>query len=364
MKSALSSHLALLLLLGAPPALARRQRRCYYMNYPPTRPGHDLKGPTHTCECSSSGRWKNCRRNPSSSSSSSEDGPGTIVDVAIAAGFDTLVAAVSEAGLVDALSGDGPFTVFAPTDDAFAALPVGALDTLLADSTGLLTDVLLYHVVEGKVEADDIPSRLRAETLLGEKVTLRNDGGSVTVNDVDVIAADVDASNGVIHVIDQVLIPNSVADALEPGTIVDVAVAAGFDTLVDAVAAAGLVDALSGDGPLTVFAPTDEAFAALPSGFLDGLLEDTDLLTRVLLYHVVAGKVEATDIPPTLETATLEGDAVLLRNRGGEVTVNRQADVVAADVAASNGVIHVIDRVLVPEGVLDVVEPGVFPTCS
>lgn len=153
-----------------------------------------------------------------------------------------------------------------------------------------------------------------------------------------------------------------------PGTIVDVAVGdGGFQTLVAAVVAAGLADALSGEGPLTVFAPTDAAFAALPDGFVQGLLADTAALTQVLLYHVVDGRVAAADVPASLDAATLQGDTILLRNRGGAVTVNRQADVVLADVDASNGVIHVIDRVLLPEGVLeslDLESEGVFPTCG
>merc|ERR1712032_251229 len=158
---------------------------------------------------------------------------GTIVDVAVAGGFDTLVAAVKAADLVDALSGSGPFTVFAPTDEAFAALPSGVLNDLL-DDTEALSEILLYHVVSGKVKANNIPNRLEAATLNGEDILLQNRGGSVTVNGIEVTMADVSASNGVIHVIDQVLIPPSPSESSDSrdrdqqGTIVDVAVAAGF----------------------------------------------------------------------------------------------------------------------------------------
>jgi len=356
----LAALLATFLLCATPVQVVAR--RCYYKDYPPTRPGHDLTGPTHTCTCRSNGRWGNCRRNSDMTRSSSSEDAGTIVDVAVANGFDTLVTAVKAADLAGALSGDGPFTVFAPTDAAFAALPDGVLDRLL-DDTEALASVLLYHVVAGKVEADDVPRYLKAATLDGDDVELRNNGRKVTVNRVDVVAADVAASNGVIHVIDEVLIPPSLSLSSSEdsgrGTIVDVAVENNFDTLVAAVQAAGLVGALSGDGPLTVFAPTDAAFQALPDGIVDALLADTDTLTKVLLYHVVAGEVEADDIPQNLMAETLEGSEVELRNRGGTVTVDRRADVVLADVAASNGVVHVIDRVLIPDEVFD----AVFSSC-
>lgn len=135
-----------------------------------------------------------------------------------------------------------------------------------------------------------------------------------------------------------------------PGDIVDVAAGAGsFNTLVAAVQAAGLVDALKGDGPLTVFAPTDEAFAALPEGTLDSLLkpENKDQLAAILLYHVVSGKVMSSDLSGTVNAETLQGDTIEIVASADGVTVNG-ANVVTADVAASNGVIHVIDAVILP----------------
>jgi transforming growth factor-beta-induced protein len=131
-----------------------------------------------------------------------------IVDTAIAAGdFETLVAAVSAAGLVDALRGDGPFTVFAPTDDAFAALPDGTIDALLADPEGDLTQILLYHVVPGAVMAADVTDGLEAETLQGSTVLFTIEGDVVMINEANIIATDIVASNGVIHVIDAVILP-------------------------------------------------------------------------------------------------------------------------------------------------------------
>jgi uncharacterized surface protein with fasciclin (FAS1) repeats len=137
-----------------------------------------------------------------------------------------------------------------------------------------------------------------------------------------------------------------------PGTIVDVAVAAGsFTTLAAALGAAGLVDTLKGEGPFTVFAPTDDAFAALPAGVVDALLleENRDSLTKVLTYHVVAGAVHAADVVAG-DVASLEGSAIAVTTTDG-VVLNGSAHVVTADVAASNGVIHIIDAVLVPSTV-------------
>jgi len=267
-----------------------------------------------------------------------------IVDVAAGAGsFDTLVAAVQAAGLEGALRGDGPFTVFAPTDDAFAALPEGTLDFLLANPDAL-ERVLLYHVVAGEVLAADVVNLTSAETLLGENVSISVNGG-VMVNDANVVQTDIMASNGVIHVIDSVLIPPEPQEELD---IVDTAVAAGaFDTLVAAVQAAGLEDALRGEGPFTVFAPTDDAFAALPDGTLDALLANPDELRRVLLYHVVAGEALAADVVNLTSAETLLGESVAITVENGSVMVN-DANVVQTDVLAANGVIHVIDSVLIP----------------
>lgn len=139
-----------------------------------------------------------------------DESPGTIVDIAVSAGnFETLVAAVSAAGLVETLQGEGPFTVFAPTDEAFAALPEGTLEALLADPQGQLTQILLYHVVPGKVMSTDLSDGMTAETVQGNPVTFSIKDGVVKVNDATVIAADIEASNGVIHVIDAVILPPS-----------------------------------------------------------------------------------------------------------------------------------------------------------
>ncbi|MFM7174057.1 MAG: fasciclin domain-containing protein, partial [Caldilinea sp.] len=281
---------------------------------------------------------------------------GTIVDIAVGAGdFNTLVAAVTAAGLVETLQGEGPFTVFAPTDAAFAALPEGTVEALLEDPAGALTDILLYHVVAGKVLSGDLSDGMTAETVLGAPITVGIADGVVTINDATVVVADIEASNGVIHVIDAVILPPAEEEAAaeeasaELGTIVDIAVGAGdFNTLVAAVTAAGLVETLQGEGPFTVFAPTDAAFAALPEGTVEALLEDpAGALTDILLYHVVAGKVLSGDLSDGMTAETVLGAPITVGIADGVVTIN-DATVVVADIEASNGVIHVIDAVILP----------------
>ena len=280
-----------------------------------------------------------------------------IVDTAVAAGsFTTLVAAVEAAGLVDTLKGEGPFTVFAPTDDAFAALPAGTVEALLEDPQGQLTQILLYHVVAGKVMSSDLSDGMAADTVQGSPVTFSIAEGKAAVNGATIVTADIETSNGVIHVIDAVILPpaeeavEESAEAAAPvGNIAEVAGAAGtFSTLLAAVEAAGLVDELTGEGPFTVFAPTDDAFAALPEGTVDALLTDPEgALLDILLYHVVAGKVMSSDLSDGMTADTLQGAPITVAIADGAVTVN-EANVIAADVEASNGVIHVIDAVILP----------------
>ena len=282
-----------------------------------------------------------------------------IVETAVADGrFTTLVAALEAAELDDALAGAGPFTVFAPTDDAFDLLPAGTVTTLLdpANKT-TLTDILAFHVFSGDVLAADVVtlSGTAATMLNGKDLRIDVIDGSVILSfdgnrEAMVIKTDILATNGVIHVIDVVLDPD---DATED--IVDTAVANGnFTTLVQALTAAGLVDTLKGDGPLTVFAPTDDAFDALPPGTVAALLADIPTLTNILTYHVYDGSVLAADAI-ALDGMTVDmfnnagvnidvvGDNVVLNWNG-----NRAATVTITNVLCSNGTIHVIDAVLDP----------------
>lgn len=297
-----------------------------------------------------------------------------IVETVTEAGdFTTLLAAVEAADLVEALQGEGPLTLFAPTDEAFAALPAGTIDSLLADPAAL-ESVLLYHVAPGRIVGALIADGKEMATLEGSNVTFTFVDGQKTVNGANLSGRGILASNGVIHVIDQVLLPPSMsgeapaaeeaaadtaageateaaaAEEAPSADIVDTAVAAGdFSTLVAAVEAAGLVDALKGEGPFTVFAPTDEAFAAVPAATMDALLTDpTGDLTQILLYHVVPEVVLSTDLQEgSVFVPTLQGKSVKIEVKDGAVTVN-EANVIAADVMASNGVIHVIDAVILP----------------
>lgn len=274
-----------------------------------------------------------------------------IIDTAVADGrFTTLATALTEAGLIDTLKGPGPFTVFAPTDDAFAKLPAGALEDLLADKAAL-TEVLTYHVVSGKVMAADVVSLTSADTVAGMPVSIKVDGGNVFLNDSSqVVITDIETSNGVIHVIDAVILPPS-DEAAESNTIVDIAVADGrFTTLVAALQAAELVETLSGEGPFTVFAPTNDAFAALPAGTVENLLkpENKQALTDILLYHVVSGKVMAADVVGLPSAATVLGKDITITVKDGKVFLNDTVEVIITDIEASNGVIHVIDAVLLP----------------
>jgi transforming growth factor-beta-induced protein len=275
-----------------------------------------------------------------------------IVDTAVADGrFTTLVAAVQAAELVDTLKSEGPFTVFAPTDDAFAKLPEGTLETLLIpENKQALTDILLYHVVPGSVMAADVVNLESATTALGKDVAIKVDMGNVYINDAQVIITDIETSNGIIHVIDSVILPPA-EEAAAPGTIVDIAVADGrFSTLVAAVTAAELVDTLNSEGPFTVFAPTDDAFAALPAGTLDSLLlpENKQALTDILLYHVASGKVMAADVVDLSTAPTVLGQDISIKVEDGKVFLNDTIQVIITDIEASNGVIHVIDAVLLP----------------
>merc|ERR1711990_95245 len=280
--------------------------------------------------------------------------------------LNTLVQALTAADLVDTLSGDGPFTVFAPTNAAFAALPEGTLESLLLpENKDQLTDILLYHVLASQVLSTDLTDGLKAETLQGDTVTASLD--PVRINDANVLTPDVLATNGVVHVIDAVLLP----PAKPTQSIVELAVENDdLNTLVQALTAADLVDTLNGDGPFTVFAPTDAAFAALPEGTLESLLlsENKDQLTDILLYHVASGKVLSTDLTtgqkiPTLEGGTLDVSIAASKSAfsslrafadipdiGTTATVMiNGATVVTADVEATNGVVHIIDAVLLPE---------------
>ncbi|TNF26358.1 MAG: fasciclin domain-containing protein [Deltaproteobacteria bacterium] len=279
---------------------------------------------------------------------SSTTAPASIAaTVATSSDFTTLAAALEAADLTATLAGPGPFTVFAPTDAAFAKLPAGTVEALLADVPAL-TDVLTYHVVAGAVDAATVVGLDAATTLNGAEVRISVDAdGMVVLNDaVKVVTTDIAASNGVIHVIDAVLLP---PEEPETNTIVDVVTGdARFSTLATAVTAAGLADTLAGEGPFTVFAPTDAAFEKLPAGTLDALLADQDALVDVLTYHVVDGRVDAAAVTGLTSAMAKNGVDIMISVEEGAVILDGSVKVVETDIAVDNGVIHVIDAVLVP----------------
>jgi uncharacterized surface protein with fasciclin (FAS1) repeats len=281
---------------------------------------------------------------------------GSIVDIALASpDLTTLVAALQAADLVGTLADEtSTFTVFAPTDDAFAVLGEDAINALLADPTAL-SDVLLYHVIAGAA-ADSID----ATALYGEFVTMANEAGvaidirdgELFVNDSQVIIRDIPATNGIIHVIDAVLLPASQEEAAPSGSIVDIALAdPQFSTLVTALEAADLVSTLADETAVfTVFAPTDDAFAALGEETINSLLADIPTLTDILTYHVIADQAVDAATATSLNGSDVEmlnGSTVSISVQGDTLYINDSA-VIAADVTATNGIIHVIDAVLIP----------------
>jgi transforming growth factor-beta-induced protein len=314
-----------------------------------------------------------------------------IVDTAVDAGFRNLASALEAAQLVETLRGEGPFTVFAPTDAAFAELPVGLLEALLEPANrGLLTDILTYHVAEGRhlspaLLADGEVTTLEGSVLTVESTEVRGDdpdatptlevevGGEATATGFDQLA-----TNGVIHVIDTVLIPpdrsNDLAAVIDeiPETtdlVSTLEARGGFTTLLGHLEATGLDAALDGDGAFTIFAPTDRAFRALTDAQRSLLSSDADLAEAVLSFHVLRGEVRTTDIFTRRQFTTLEGQGGAFARILTYPEVDEDADedaeapaepptisftyagieVTITDIEATNGVIHVIDAVAIPD---------------
>lgn len=356
--------------------------------------------------------------------------PETVVDIAVWSDVHTtLVSAVLAADLAGTLSSEWPFTVFAPVNDAFAKLPAGTVETLLMEENiDLLRSILTYHVVPGKVMANDLTQGLTATTVQWDDVMLTHTNNAWYINSAKIIATDLVAGNGVVHVIDSVIMPPMsksevlntiyelrgdmdemmeakidtalmkydmiVADMddahvaltnsklmiaidmyieeyemnsdvvamlslLKYEIMADVAatdvvdVALGSDvhtTLVTAVVEAGLVDTLKSDGPFTVFAPINDAFAKLPAGTVESLLaqESKADLTNILTYHVVSGAYMASDITDGLMLETVNGDSLEFTITDGVVSINGMTTLLSTDILTSNGIVHVIDDVLIP----------------
>jgi transforming growth factor-beta-induced protein len=292
--------------------------------------------------------------------------------------LSTLVTAVTEAGLVDTLNSDGPFTIFAPVNDAFAAIPEEDLAAVLADKE-LLTSILTYHVIAGEsLDAAALGEAGSAVTVNGGTLEFGADG--TTVNGVDVLCSNVVTANATVHIIGEVLMPTaeeapvstdaegvmmptgplcSAVPADGEGSFAgmtdDTAATAAsnnpvLSTLVAAVTEAGLVDTLNSDGPFTIFAPANPAFEALGDDAVAALLADKDALTSVLTLHVVAGeKLSSADLAELDSVTTVNGaDISIDVADDGSLMINGQATVGCADIQTANATVHVIDAVLMP----------------
>jgi uncharacterized surface protein with fasciclin (FAS1) repeats len=295
----------------------------------------------------------------------SDDEPGTLAQEASENGFSALVAAADKAGLVPALSSSSSsLTVFAPTDAAFTSLATtlgfssaAAMVTALDGPT--LAKILQYHVLPARKTAAELasggatqatiysfegaPATLALNTTSGVKIT------DEVLTEASVVTANVAASNGVIHAIDKVLVPPGVLNVVQMAQLNPT-----FSVLVEAVVAANLAGTLSGTGPFTVFAPTNTAFVAALGelSLTKAQLLASPTLGSILTYHVVAGNVRAANVvalPKPAAVATLQGGTFSV---GADLGITdgraRVAALVATDVVASNGVIHVIDKVLLP----------------
>ncbi len=267
-----------------------------------------------------------------------------IVETAVSAGsFNTLVSAVKAADLVETLIGPGPFTVFAPTDDAFAALGGDVEELLKPENRQTLRSILTYHVVPGRLRASDLIGETSATTVNGQRINLQASLDGIDVDNAHVIQTDISCDNGIIHVIDTVLLPST-------STLVETAQDAGqFSTLVQAVIAAGLLDTINNSSvPLTILAPTDEAFAKLGDTVTELLKpENRQQLARILTYHVIPGRVYADQALNTRRATTLAGPQVSFKLTAIGAQVNKSR-ILQADLEATDGVIHVIDTVLLP----------------
>ena len=284
----------------------------------------------------------------------------TITDIVVAgSGFTTLESAVLKANLQATLSGAGPFTVFAPDDAAFNASGITTA-TINSLTTAQVQNILLYHTISSKIVAADVPAGPNAKviTASGDSVFVTKNSTGVYVNGIKVITADVAADNGVIHIIGKVLIPAA-------GNIVETAVNSGLDSLVKAVTRATTAPggdptlaATLGSAKLTVFAPTNAAFTQLLSALSLSKIDDIPVATllAVLRYHVVAGRAFSSDLSNGNLSMLAGGNTTinLSNGTGGSPTItgngngSNKSNITVTNIVCRNGVVHLIDRVLIP----------------
>ena len=269
--------------------------------------------------------------------------------MAAAGNLTTFVAGLQTVDLTEKLKSPGPFTIFAPTDQAFAALNQSTLD-----DPAHFFDVMLYHIAATRLLTTSLNTTVTVTTLLGEDVQIGKTGRVYQINDAELAMPPIQATNGLIYVINKVLLPTTqssadVANASQLGTINQVLAAdPRFGTLVDALKATGVYTDLQGAGPFTLFAPVNQAFSTLPTPLVDNLFKGTSVWTRVLHYHLVPGKkLLAAGFMSKQVEQTQEGSPVVITTKDKTIFVEA-AKVIQTDIIASNGVIHVIDQVLVP----------------
>jgi len=272
--------------------------------------------------------------------------------------LSTLVTALTAGGLVQTLSGPGPFTVFAPTNEAFALLPPDVLNNLLQPQNKReLVSILTYHVTTGNVSSSDLKDHQEIQTVQGSHVQVFvTPEKTYYINQAQVITPNVEASNGVVHLINQVLIPRQQQARLmslraPTQNIVQLAQATpDLSTLVTALTAGGLVDVLSSRGPFTVFAPTNEAFGKLPADLVQYLLQPANKaeLVNILTYHVANGNTSSSQLQDHMRIQTLQGSTLTAFVTPEKTVFINQAQVIAANVEATNGVVHLIDQVVIP----------------
>ncbi len=306
----------------------------------------------------------------------------TIVELAVASDALTqLEAAVIKADLAGTLSGTGPFTVFAPTDAAFTALleALGSNYTSIDDfdtdaEIALLKNILLYHVIPSEVKAGDLAAGQVETAFANNPISVIGSGNSFVIGDASetdakITSTDIAATNGVVHLIDKVLLPQAALDFVA-GLKDIVGIASSnedFSVLVAAVVKTDLVETLKSEGPFTVFAPTNDAFVALLDALGSGYnsLDDFDtaeeiaLLKNILLYHVVPAQVKSTDlVAGEVGTAYVDNSIAIIANADTFVigdASDTNANITAIDFEATNGVVHVVDKVLLPQAAIDFV---------
>jgi len=297
--------------------------------------------------------------------------------------------------LAEALSSEGPFTLFAPTNDAFDEIPDEIISFLREDGDAL-KNILMYHVLSGAISSTDLVDGGNYTTLEGSDLHVHDMGGIPEIGNealdyfVNILLADVTASNGVIHVIEEVLITEDILELLEELsfddeeesfdneeqffddetgdlTILQLGQADpdNFSILLSLVDEAGLAEALSSEGPFTLFAPTNDAFDEIPDEIISFLREDGDALKNILMYHVLSGAISSTDLVDGGNYTTLEGSDLHVHDMGGIPEIGNEAldyfvNILLADVTASNGVIHVIEDVLIPEDIYELLEEQFF----